>query len=120
MTPARITLIGTLSSYDAALPGCVTDSAPPLGLLTLAAILRPAYSITLIDLDVVWRKSAGSMDEFHERVETAVIASSPEVLGFSTASGSYPKTLRLVESCRRLLPDVPLVLGGPQASVVDV
>jgi radical SAM superfamily enzyme YgiQ (UPF0313 family) len=43
-----------------------------------------------------------------------------DVLGLSSICSSYPLTLRLAQEVRRLRPDATIILGGPQASVVDV
>jgi radical SAM superfamily enzyme YgiQ (UPF0313 family) len=43
-----------------------------------------------------------------------------DVFGFSSICSSYPLTLRLAREVRQLNPDSRIILGGPQASVVDV
>src|SRR5262249_39806465 len=43
-----------------------------------------------------------------------------DIFGLSTICSSYPLTLRLAELIRRTNPDAKIILGGPQASVVDV
>jgi radical SAM superfamily enzyme YgiQ (UPF0313 family) len=43
-----------------------------------------------------------------------------DVFGFSSICSSYPLTLRLAQEVKRLHPDASIILGGPQASVVDV
>jgi len=43
-----------------------------------------------------------------------------DVFGFSSICSSYPLTVRLAEEVKRLNPTSRIVLGGPQASVVDV
>src|SRR5438552_3900675 len=43
-----------------------------------------------------------------------------DFFGFSTVCSSYPLTLRIAAEVKRLHPESVVVLGGPQASVVDV
>lgn len=43
-----------------------------------------------------------------------------DVYGLSSICSSYPLTLRLAAELKRLNPRAPIILGGPQASVVDV
>jgi radical SAM superfamily enzyme YgiQ (UPF0313 family) len=43
-----------------------------------------------------------------------------DVFGLSSICSSYPLTLRLAQEVKRLNPNATLILGGPQASVVDV
>jgi len=87
--------------------------------LTLAAALRDGWPVELVDLDHIWRQSTGCFNTFRELATDRIAASAPDILGFSSISGSYPATIRLAESCSRRLPGTPIVLGGPQASVVD-
>src|SRR5262249_40894748 len=43
-----------------------------------------------------------------------------DFFGFSTVCSSYPLTLRIAAEVKRAHPNSVIVLGGPQASVVDV
>jgi radical SAM superfamily enzyme YgiQ (UPF0313 family) len=116
----RLTLVSALSALDDALAGGSGNLAPPLGVLTLAAILRSRFDVSLIDLDFLWwqTKTEGGED-FLDRADNAIQTSRPDFLGFSTISGSYPATIRLAERSKHNLPGVPIIFGGPQASVVD-
>src|SRR4029079_16623547 len=49
-----------------------------------------------------------------------VPAESFDIFGLSSICSSYPLTLRLAEAIRRRNPRAKIILGGPQASVVDV
>jgi radical SAM superfamily enzyme YgiQ (UPF0313 family) len=115
----RLTLVSALSALDSALAGGNGNLAPPLGVLTLAAILRPHFDIRLLDLDYLWWKCDSGRDAFQERARAAIVETEPDFLGFSTISGSYPATIRLAEACSHELPNTPIIFGGPQASVVD-
>jgi len=43
-----------------------------------------------------------------------------DLFGFSTVCSSYPLTLRIAAEVKRVYPKSTVVLGGPQASVVDI
>ena len=43
-----------------------------------------------------------------------------DIFGFSSICSSYPLTLRLAQEVRQLNPHAKIIIGGPQASVVDV
>ena len=43
-----------------------------------------------------------------------------DAVGCSSICSSYPLTLRLAREIKQLHPDIPLIFGGPQASVVDI
>ena len=98
----------------------------PLGVLSLAAILEP-YGIhtQLLDLNQMHYRRSWP-DAYHYRqvdyCSSAVSELSKltfDVIGFSTMCGTYPLSLRIARGIRQLRPDTLVILGGPQASVVD-
>jgi radical SAM superfamily enzyme YgiQ (UPF0313 family) len=97
----------------------------PLGILSLAAVLdQLGTPPTVIDLNRLYYEflraepaNDGSFSSFVvDRFETM----SFDLYGFSTICSSYPLTLRLARELRAANPRAAFVLGGPQASVVDV
>jgi radical SAM superfamily enzyme YgiQ (UPF0313 family) len=98
---------------------------PPLGVLTLAAILRnESVTPTVLDLNRVFYEYLGDCHARSEKDFCAFAAShiAPgfDIIGLSTVCSSYPLTIRLAERLKRAYPDTIIMLGGPQASVVDV
>lgn len=114
-----------------------------LGVLTLAAILRQdelkPQVVNLDDLFLTFlrrRQPRADEDASQSRSELAApegedyffptviehLKSLPsfDVYGFSSICSSYPLTLRLANEIKRLNPNAKVILGGPQASVVDV
>lgn len=120
MTSPRITLISGLGAFTATSPNDDVEYAPPLGVLTLAALLRDSYPVQVVDLDDFWRRAGYLRPQFHRSVVEAICATGPDIIGFSSISGSYPLTIRLAEECSRRLPKATVILGGPQATVTDV
>jgi radical SAM superfamily enzyme YgiQ (UPF0313 family) len=98
---------------------------PPLGILTLAAILRMEWPTpAVINLNQLFYEylldsDARSADDFCAYA-AARIPPGFDVIGLSTICSSYPLTIRLAERIKRACPDTVIMLGGPQASVVDV
>ena len=98
---------------------------PPLGVLTLAAILRnESVTPTVLDLNRVFYEYLGDCDARSEidfcTFAASHIAPGFDIIGLSTICSSYPLTIRLAERLKRAYPDTIIMLGGPQASVVDV
>ena len=98
-----------------------------LGVLTLAARLRAHGFVPLIvNLDDLFfsfvrqRKLGQSGELFFPFAAAHLRECTADVFGLSSICSSYPLTLRLAEEIRRLNPQATIVLGGPQASVVDV
>ena len=97
----------------------LSDVSAPLGLLSLAAVLESAgHEPSLVD----WNHevAAGHIaldDGLYRQSARRIEETRPDIVGFSTMCSSYHITLRMAEAWKRLRPDVPVVLGGPQASV---
>ena len=96
---------------------------PPLGILTLAAILRdPLGPPVILDSNRLYYEFLGGAGAGKE--SCAFVASRVEpgfdVIGLSTICSSYPLTLRIAELLKRACPNTAIILGGPQASAVDV
>ena len=105
----------------------LTGLAPQLGALCLAAALRErGFTPHLVDLDRLFitfltsESSQTPADFFAFAVRHFEALADFGLFGFSTISSSYPFTLRLAREVKRSHPDAQIVLGGPQASVVDV
>jgi radical SAM superfamily enzyme YgiQ (UPF0313 family) len=97
----------------------------PVGILTLAAVLdelgRPPE---IVDLNQIYydylRSTTGSEADFCTYAVNHLMARDFDVAGFGTICSSYPLTLRLARALKQRRPGVRILLGGPQASVVDV
>lgn len=120
MTGPRVTLVSGLGVSRLKSPNEPQDYEPPLGVLSLAAHLRDSFPVSIVDLDYLWRRAACDHPVFQRSVVEEVFATHPDVLGFSSISGSYPLTIRLAERCARLLPEATIIFGGPQATVTDI
>jgi radical SAM superfamily enzyme YgiQ (UPF0313 family) len=97
----------------------------PVGILTLAAVLdelgRPPEIIDLNRLYYDYLRSAAAAEsDFCAFAVDHLLARDFDVAGFGTICSSYPLTLRLAQGLRQARPGVRILLGGPQASVVDV
>ena len=100
----------------------------PVGILSLAAVLEAkGLQPEVVDLNRVyyeWLRDSSpdkadfcsfAGDYFAGRDFDGV-----DFFGFSTVCSSYPVTLRIAAEVKRAHPQSAVVLGGPQASVVDV
>jgi radical SAM superfamily enzyme YgiQ (UPF0313 family) len=98
----------------------------PLGILSLAAVLaREGLQSDVVDLNRLYYdflREPGyqpGVSDFAAFVGTYFSTRSYDVFGLSTICSSYPLTLRVARELKRHYPDSAIVLGGPQASVVD-
>jgi len=96
----------------------------PVGILSLAAVLeRAGTTPRLIDLNHLYYsylRSDQASSGFCDFVLPELGVASADVIGFSTICSSYPLTIRMAEAAKKLNPHAVVILGGPQASVVDV
>ena len=98
---------------------------PPLGILTLAAILREQLvPPSVIDLNRLYYEYLGA-EKLENQVDFCSWACSRipgefDVIGLSTICSSYPLTIRFADQIKRAYPRTTIILGGPQASAVDV
>ncbi len=102
-----------------------TAAEPQLGVLSLAAVLESrGDAVRLFDLDrayadYVRSASASNSEDFAGCAAQLISALDADVYGFSSICSSYPLTIRIATRLKALLPLAPILLGGPQASVVD-
>lgn len=98
---------------------------PPLGVLTLAAVLRTrGIEPVVVDLNRLYgeyRRQDRALREARDFCDFAVERVAPgfDIVGLSTICSSYPLTLRLAQKLRAAQPGAAILLGGPQASAVD-
>src|SRR5579864_6179996 len=103
----------------------ITGELAPLGILSLAGVLEArGLKPEVVDLNRVyykWLQEGG-----REKTDFCAFAGSYfagrdfDFFGFSTVCSSYPLTLRITAEVKRAHPKSVVVLGGPQASVVDI
>jgi len=100
----------------------------PVGILSLAAVLEAkGLQPAVVDLNRVYyewlRDSNRDKTDFCGYAGARFAArdfDGFDFFGFSTVCSSYPVTLRIAAEVKRAHPNSVVVLGGPQASVVDV
>lgn len=101
-------------------------ASPHLGVLTLAAIVqeRGCVTPTVVSLNRSYynylRAGLCGVDEFARFACDEILRHDVPVFGFSSICSSYPLTLRIAKLVKEGRPDCTVVLGGPQASVVDL
>lgn len=94
----------------------------PLGLLSLASVLEHnGHQVKIVDFNYALIEKEISLDKnFYASAATKILNHQPECVGFSTTCNSYHMMLRIAEAIKIKAPDILVVFGGPQASVVDV
>ena len=98
----------------------------PLGILSLAAVLeQKGFLPAVVDLNRLFFDYSWPEQGCYRHLDFCSFAVARlaeiefDVIGFSTMCSSFPLTLRLAQEIRQTHPGATIVLGGPQASVVD-
>jgi radical SAM superfamily enzyme YgiQ (UPF0313 family) len=97
----------------------------PVGILSLAAVLEAkGLQPEVVDLNRVyysWLQGSNRAEsDFCSFAGDYFADRDFDFFGFSTVCSSYPVTLRIAAEVKRAHPKSVVVLGGPQASVVDI
>jgi radical SAM superfamily enzyme YgiQ (UPF0313 family) len=103
----------------------VMGELAPVGILSLAAVLEAkGLQPEVVDLNRVYyswlQDSNRKTTDFCSFAGEYFAGRDFDFFGFSTVCSSYPLTLRIAAEVKRAHPESVVVLGGPQASVVDV
>lgn len=93
----------------------------PLNLLGLGAALRNGgHTVEVVDQTLaLMQGKANDGPDFHDEMAEVLLATQPDVIGFTSMCNSYPQTLSLARHYRARAADAKIILGGPQATVVD-
>jgi radical SAM superfamily enzyme YgiQ (UPF0313 family) len=120
----RILLIANLNLSGLQTEGAepeIDSLVPPMGLLSLAAVLeRAGHEPMIVDFNYEIDREVLRLDSsFFENAVRLIVARKPDLVGFSTMCNSFHITLKLARLLKRNAPHVPILLGGPQVSYVD-
>jgi hypothetical protein len=97
-----------------------SELAPPLGLLTLAAVLRDDdVDVTIVDLNLecfVNPSNAGPL--FYEWAAKRVASTAPDLVGFTSMAIESHVGLEIARRLKLRDPGVRIVMGGPHFSAI--
>ena len=86
----------------------------PVGLLTLVSSLREnQYTADIYKPTILLLEENDYLDCAED-----ILKNDPEIIGFSTWCHSFPSVIVLAEKIKALNSSIPIVLGGPQASIL--
>ena len=86
----------------------------PLGILTIAAILQQNGN----DVIVYKPKQRLINKKDFTKVARDILKSKPDIIGFSTWCITYAASLLVAQEIKKLAPNIPIIYGGPQASIL--
>lgn len=97
------------------------DLQPHLGLISLIAVAEQAgHDCTLYDPKLGLARGVLPLDRsLYLRMANDILATDPDVVGFTSLGCNFICTLKVAAHIRRIAPEIPLLLGGPHASILD-
>jgi len=115
----RLTLVDNLVLPDRGRLDML-DIHPHLGLLSLAAVATAdGHDVTIWDPKRAVRFGELPYDDsLYELSATRLLADRPEVIGFTTLGCSFLYTLGVARAVKRRQPELPILLGGPHATML--
>lgn len=96
------------------------DVHPHLGLLALAAVAEAdGHRVRIYDPKRLIRDGTLAYDAtLYERASRAILAERPDVVGFTALGCSFLFALNVAALLKRREPDLPVLLGGPHATML--
>ncbi len=86
----------------------------PLGLLSLAGNLLNKNE----NVKIYKPKVRLLHQQDYQLAATDILKNKPELIGFSTWCITYPASLLIAKEIKKINPEIPIIFGGPQASVL--
>ena len=100
------------------------STQPQLGILSLAATLEQRdcnLSIVILNREFLrYQALRKGEKDFASFAAQVIVEEHADLYGFGTICSSYPLTIRIAQAVKSSLPASTILLGGPQASIVDV
>ena len=69
------------------------------------------------EIYILWKVLLIKSD--YQIVAKDIVEKNPKIIGFSTWCFSYPSAILIAKAIKALSPELPVVFGGPQASILD-
>lgn len=94
---------------------------PHLGLISLIAVLRNAgYRAELYDPKLEMNSGKLKTDKhLYKNIASRLLAMNPDVIGFTSLGCNFICTTRIAQYVKEARPDIPIMLGGPHATVLS-
>lgn len=97
------------------------DLQPHLGLISLIATAESAgHNAHLYDPKLDLSKGDLRLDSsLYKNIATRIIAMKPDVVGVTSLGCNFICTAKIAKYLKSLQPDLPILLGGPHATILD-
>jgi len=109
------------TTLDANNPFHSLDLQPHLGLLSLIAVAEGAgHEGILYDPKLALSRGTLSFDSgLYQNIANDLLQRNPDVIGLTTLGCNFICTLKVAAHLKRMNPELPILLGGPHATILD-
>lgn len=91
------------------------DGFMPLGLLALSAsLVKSGHTCKIFQPEGMLFS-----EDAYNTIRDKIISYNPSVVGFSTWCHSYPSSIIISKKIKEIIPDIVILFGGPQASLLS-
>jgi anaerobic magnesium-protoporphyrin IX monomethyl ester cyclase len=88
--------------------GALPDLYPAMGVACVASVLREdGFPVEIIDMPII-----PMAEDDDDGLMVLLESKSPEIIGFTTVTMTYPTVLRQAKLVRKRFPNIPLIVGG--------
>src|SRR5581483_6935924 len=119
----KVVLVDNLLIDEVGADGIVDTSAlqPHLGLISLLSVLRRAgHDGCLYDPKLAFNAGRLTLSaDLYRKMAQEIVACEPDVVGFTSLGCNFICTLKVAQHVRALMPGMPVLLGGPHATILD-
>jgi radical SAM superfamily enzyme YgiQ (UPF0313 family) len=94
---------------------------PHLGLISLGAVAEKAgHSVALYDPKLELQRGKLFLDQsLYRSIAEAILAGNPDVVGLTALGCNFICTAKIASYLKALNPELPVLLGGPHATILD-
>nr|WP_246175382.1 radical SAM protein [Paracoccus limosus] len=106
--------------FEGGIDAPVFDPQPHLGLMSLVAVARDAgHTATILNPRQLLRDGALPLnDSLYVTLARRIAEAGADAVGFTALGCNIHCVVRTAEAVRRMIPDHPILLGGPHATIL--
>jgi len=91
-----------------------------LGLLSIASLISLPDQVDLVSPKISSISYVKNPRKFYRKISHEILSHKPNLIGMTTRCDSFYHTVKIAMEIYKIAPQIPIILGGPQASICDI
>lgn len=92
---------------------------PPIGIAGIASYLEEkGHKVSILDMEAIMRRQNMKWEGVEDKAEEFIINFKPDIVGITATTNLIPGAYNAARISKGALHDVPVVIGGPHATVL--